>query len=87
MFLVGEIVRPSGNGQTATWVEPLCGTVTEVRKRTVVVQWHSVAVEDELDFDEVVSTGGFQRRVPHHARILDGSDNPQIVTWYNEDGT
>ena len=43
------------------------------------------AVEDELDVEEVVSTGTFQQRVPNHARVLDGSDDPKLVTWYHEE--
>lgn len=84
MFVVGEVVRPSGKGRTATW-EGMAGTVTRIDGASVFVQWHNCAVEDELDVEEVVSTGTFQTRVPHHARVLDGSDNPEIVTWYDED--
>jgi len=32
-----------------------------------------------------VSTGTFQKSVPHHARILDGSDDGELVTFYDED--
>ena len=55
MFMVGEIVRPSGKGCTATW-EGMVGTVTRVGEGLLFVQWHNVAVEDELAFEEVVST-------------------------------
>jgi len=86
MFLVGEIVKSSGKGRTATW-EGIIGTVTRVEGTSVFVQWHNVAVEDELAFEEVVSAGTFQKRVPHHARVLNGSDDGELVTFYDdEDG-
>jgi hypothetical protein len=53
----------------------MAGTVTRVEGKSVFVQWHNVAVEDQLDFEEVFSTGTFQKRVPHHAVVLDGSDD------------
>jgi hypothetical protein len=81
MFFVGEVVKPSGKGRTATW-EGTVGTVTRVEGKSVFVQWHNVAVEDELDFEEVVSTGTFQQRVPHHAR---GSEDPKLMTFYDDD--
>ena len=84
MFVVGEIVKPSGKGKTATW-EGMVGTVTRIDGPSVFVQWHNVAVEDELSFGEVVSTGTFQQRVPHHARVIDGSDDPTLVTWYHDE--
>jgi hypothetical protein len=71
---VGEVVKPSGRVRTATW-EGMAGTVTRVEGKSVFVQWHNVAVEDQLDFEEVFSTGTFQKRVPHHAVVLDGSDD------------
>ena len=74
MFFVGEVVKPSGRGRTATW-EGMAGTVTRVEGKSVFVQWHNVAVEDQLDFEEVFSIGTFQKRVPHHAVVLDGSDD------------
>jgi len=33
----------------------------------------------------VVSTGTFQKRVPHHARVLDGSDDGELVTFYEDE--
>jgi len=84
MFMVGEIVKPSGKGRTATW-EGMVGTVTHVSERSVFVQWHDCAVEDELDFEEVVSTGTFNRSVPHHARALDGSEDGTLVTFYDKE--
>jgi hypothetical protein len=84
MFFVGEVVKPSGNGRTATW-EGMAGTVTRVEGASVFVQWHNVAVEDELEFEEVVSTGTFQKSVPHHARVLDGADDGELVTFYDDD--
>ncbi len=85
MFMVGEIVKPSGTGRTATW-EPICGTVTEVLERSVLVQWHNVAVEEELTFDEVVSTHTFAQKIPHHYRVLDAStDTSRLVTVYHDD--
>jgi ABC-type branched-subunit amino acid transport system ATPase component len=82
MFLVGEIVRPSGAGRTATW-EGMVGTVVRVEGASVFVQWHNVAVEDEMSVAELVSTGTFQKRVPHHARVLDGSEDSALVTFYD----
>jgi hypothetical protein len=79
MFLVREVVKPSGKGRTATW-EGMVGTVVCVEGASVFVQWHNVAVEDELDCEEVVSTGTFQKSVPHHARIIDGSDDGELVS-------
>ena len=84
MFFVGEVVKPSGAGRTATW-EDMIGTVVRVEGSSVFVQWHNVAVEDELGVEEVVSTGTFQKKVPHHARVLDGSDDGTLVTFYDED--
>jgi hypothetical protein len=45
MFFVGEIVKPSGKGRTATW-DGMVGTVVRVEGTSVFVQWHNVAVED-----------------------------------------
>jgi len=42
------------------------------------------AAKDELDCEEVVSTGTFQKSVPHHARVLDGSEDPKLVTFYDD---
>ncbi len=84
MFFVGEVVKPSGRGRTATW-KGMVGTVTRVEGQSVFVQCHNVAVEDQLDFGDLVSTNTFQKRVPHHARILDGSDDGELVTFYDED--
>lgn len=84
MFFVGEIVRPSGKGRTATW-EGMVGTVARVEGASVFVQWHNVAVEDEMGVEELVSTGTFQRRVPHHVRVLDGSEDGKVVTFYDDD--
>ena len=84
MFMVGEIVRPLGAGKTATW-ENMAGTVTRVSESSVFVQWHNVAVEDELDFEEVVSTHTFSEKVPHHARVLDGSEDAELVTFYDDE--
>ena len=72
MFFVGEVVKPSGRGRTATW-EGMVETVTRVEGKSVFVQWHNIAVEDQLDVEELVSTGTFQKRVPHHAVVVDGS--------------
>ena len=83
MLFVGEVVTPSGKGRTASW-EGMVGTVVRVEGTSVFVQWHNVAVEDELDSEEVVSTGTFQQRVPHQARVLDSSDDPKLVTWYDD---
>ena len=63
MFRIKEIVKPSGNGRTADWPEHV-GTVTRVTKESVFVQWHDCAVEDEMSFDELISTGAFNDIVP-----------------------
>lgn len=63
MFRIKEIVKPSGKGRTADWTEHI-GTVTRVEKELVFVQWHDCAVEDEMKFDELVSTGTFNDIVP-----------------------
>ena len=84
MFFVGEIVKPSGKGRTATW-EGMVGAVVRLDGKSVFVQWHNCAVEDELEVEELVSTGTFQQRVPHHARVLDGSDNGELVTFYEDE--
>ena len=84
MFLVGEIVKPSGTGRTATW-DGMVGTVVRVEGTSVFVQWHNCAVEDELDFEEVVSTYTFTKQVPHHARVLDGTEDGTLVTFYGDD--
>jgi hypothetical protein len=83
MFFVGEVVKPSGKDRTATW-DGMVGTVVRVDGASVFVQWHNVAVEDEMDTGELVSTGTFQKRVPHHARVLDGSEDGELVTFYDE---
>ena len=83
MFFVGEVVKPCGKGRTATW-DGMVGTVTRVEGKFVYVQWHNVAVEDELDVAELVSTGTFQKKVPHHARVLDGSEDGALVTFYDD---
>jgi len=79
-FFVGEVVKPSGKGRTATW-DGMVGTVVRVEGASVFVQWHNVAVEDELGAEELVSTGTFQKRVPHLARVLDGSEDGELVTF------
>ena len=63
MFRINEIVEPSGRGQRADWPEHI-GTVTRVTKESVLVQWHDCAVEDEMNSDEIVSTGTFNDIVP-----------------------
>jgi len=44
------------------------------------VQWHNTAVEDELDFEEVVSTHTFTEQVSHHVGVI-GSDDGTLVTF------
>ena len=82
MFFVGEVVKPSGTGRTASW-DGMVGTVVRVEGTSVLVQWHNIAVEDEMAVEELVSTGAFQKRVPHHARVLDGSEDAGLVTFYD----
>jgi hypothetical protein len=61
MFFIGEVVKPSGKGRTATW-DGMVETVIRVEGMFVYVQWHNVAVEDEMEVEELVSTGTFQQR-------------------------
>jgi hypothetical protein len=63
MFRIKEIVKPSGRGRTADWSKHI-GTVTKVMAESVFVQWHDCAIEDEMNFDEIVSTGTFNDIVP-----------------------
>jgi hypothetical protein len=63
MFRVKEIVKPSGKGRTAEWPEHL-GTVTRVTAVSVFVQWYDYAIEDEMKFDELISTGTFNDTLP-----------------------
>jgi hypothetical protein len=63
MLRIKEIVKPSGKGRTADWEEHIA-TVTRVMNESVFVQWHDYAVEDEMKFDELVSTGTFNEIVP-----------------------
>ena len=53
--------------------------------KSVFVQWHNVAVEHEMEFGELVSTGTFQKRVPNLPRVLDGSDDGELVTFYHDE--
>lgn len=69
MFKVKEIVKTSGKGRTADWDEQI-GTVTKVLENTVLVQWHKLAVVDEMEFDELVSTGEFVEQVLSNYRKL-----------------
>jgi hypothetical protein len=57
-----KVVKPSGKGRTATW-DGMVGTVVRFEGASVFVQWHNVAVEDERDCEELVSTGTSQKRV------------------------
>ena len=41
MFFVGEVVKPSGKGRTATW-EDMVGTVIRVDGQSVFVQGHEL---------------------------------------------
>jgi hypothetical protein len=61
----------------------MVGTVARVEGTSVFVQWHNCAVEDETSVEELVSTGTFQQRVPHH--VLDGSEDGTLVTFYVDD--
>ena len=63
MFQIKEIVKPSGKGRTVEWPEHF-GTISRVTAESVFVQWHDCAVEDEMTFDELVSTGTFADKVP-----------------------
>ena len=63
MFRIKEIVKPSGKRRTADWPEHI-GTVTRVTKESVCVQWHNYSVEDEMGFDEFISTRTFADNLP-----------------------
>ena len=63
MFQVKEIVKTSGKGRTADWPDHI-GTVTRITKESVFVQWHNYAVEDEMSFDELISTRTFADKLP-----------------------
>jgi hypothetical protein len=63
MFSIKEIVKPSGKGRTADWPDN-SGVVTRVTQESVFVQWLDCAVEDEMKFDELTSTGTFADKVP-----------------------
>ena len=63
MFRIKEIVKPSGKGRTADWPEQH-GTVSKVTVESVFVQWHDYAVEDEMSFDELISTHTFADKLP-----------------------
>lgn len=69
MFKVKEIVKTSGKGRTAGWGEQT-GMITKVLENTVLVQWHDSAVGDEMEFDELVSTGEFVEQVFSNYRKL-----------------
>ena len=73
MFRVKEIVKTSGKGRTADWPEQV-GTVTGVTAGSVFVQWHDCAVEDEMDYSELVSTGAFNDAVPVVFAVLTPPD-------------
>jgi len=74
MFKLKEIVKISGKGRTAAWGEQH-GTVVEVMESTVLVQWHNSAVVDEMEFDELISTGEFANQAPNNYRRLDLNGN------------
>jgi hypothetical protein len=63
MFQIKEIVKPSGKGRTVEWPEHF-GTISRVTAESVFVQWHDCAVEDEMNVDELISTGAFADNVP-----------------------
>lgn len=74
MFKAKEIVKTSGKRRTATWGEQY-GTVAKVLENTVLVQWHNCAVQDEMQFDELVSTGKFAPEIPQNYRKICLSGN------------
>jgi hypothetical protein len=47
-FKKGDEVRVTGKGRTETWSVKLLGTVVRVGKGKVYIQWHGLAVEDEV---------------------------------------
>lgn len=74
MFIVKEIVKTSGKGRTAGWGEQY-GTVVKALENTALVQWRDSAVEDEMQFDELVSTGEFAPEIPQNYRRICLSGN------------
>ena len=79
MFRIKEIVKPSGRGRTADWSKHI-GTVTKVMAESVFVQWHDCTVEDEINLDEIVSTGTFNVIVPAVvAEIPPAGENPPTI--------
>ena len=79
MFKTKETVKPSGKGRTNGWGE-IYGTITRVLEKSVIVQWHDTAVEDEMLFDELISTGEFASKVPRNYReIGDKIENGSTV--------
>jgi hypothetical protein len=73
MLRIKEIVRRSGKGRTADWPEHV-GTVTRVTAESVFVQWHDYAVEDEMTFDELLSTDAFADDLPTVVATLPPSE-------------
>jgi hypothetical protein len=69
MYKVKGIVKTSGAGRTATWGAQY-GTVVKVLENTALIQWHDSAVEDEMEFNELISTGEFAPQIPSNYRKL-----------------
>lgn len=79
MFRVNEIVKPSGKGRTAEWSQQT-GTVTRVTAESVFIQWDDCAVEDEMAFDELASTGAFADNAsPVVTGLLPVKDKPPTI--------
>ena len=78
MFRIKEIVKPSGKGRTADWPDN-SGVVTRVTQESVFVQWLDCAVEDEMKFDELISTGAFADKVPNVVAELPTEEKPPTI--------
>lgn len=82
MFQIREIVKPSGFGRTASW-GGMFGIVTEVLDNSVYVSWYGLEFEDQMRFDELVSTGRFAESLPDDYRLLriaeDETDGGEII--------
>jgi hypothetical protein len=62
MFRVQGNRQALGQGANGSLAGAI-GTVTSVTAGSVFVQWHDCAVEDEMDFEELVSTGAFDDHI------------------------
>lgn len=69
MLRRNEIVRPSGLRRTEGWGE-MFGIVTDVLENSILVSWHGLEFEDEMEIDEVISTSRFAETMPEELRLI-----------------